>query len=558
MKPLVELPIPKDTASLQRALGMFSYYSKWVPSFSEKVRPLLKSKFPLQDEEIQAFNTLKNDIAKASTAAIQDNVPFTVETDASHYAIAATLSQQGRPIAFFSRTLNKSELQHASIEKEAYAIFESLKYWRHYLIGRPFQIITDQRSVSFMFDQKHKSKIKNEKIMRWRLELSCFNFDIVYRPGAENAPADALSRISASINSRPDLATLHNNLCHPGITRMTHWVRAKNLPFSVEDIRKVINACPVCAELKPQYYSHQGHLIKATYPFERLSVDFKGPLPSKTKNRYILTSIDEYSRFPFAFPCSDVSTNTVIKHLSHLFLLFGTPGYIHSDRGAAFMSAELKSFLSSQGVATSRTTPYNPRGNGQCERYNGIIWKTVMLALRSRHMRTEYWEEILDIALHSIRSLLCTATNATPHERMFNHPRRSCNGTSLPTWLTKAGPVLMKNMNRKSKYDPLVEEVELLEANDEYAHVRLPDGRETTVSTRHLAPPGSTEIQPTLQQLDPTLQQPADIGELENQPGEPEIVEEVPPEPPQPPVVHDRPVRNRRPPAYLRDYITDF
>ncbi|KAI5724684.1 hypothetical protein M8J77_015839 [Diaphorina citri] len=311
---------------------------------------------------------------------------------------------------------------------------------------------------------------------------------------------------------------------------MTHWVRVKNLPFSVEDIRKVINACPVCAELKPQYYSHQGHLIKATYPFERLSVDFKGPLPSKTKNRYILTIIDEYSRFPFAFPCSDVSTNTVIKHLSHLFLLFGTPGYIHSDRGAAFMSAELKSFLSSQGVATSRTTPYNPRGNGQCERYNGIIWKTVMLALRSRHMRTEYWEEILDIALHSIRSLLCTATNATPHERMFNHPRRSCNGTSLPTWLTKAGPVLMKNMNRKSKYDPLVEEVELLEANDEYAHVRLPDGRETTVSTRHLAPPGSTEIQPTLQQLDPTLQQPADIGELENQPGEPEIVEEVPPD----------------------------
>ncbi|KAL1454481.1 hypothetical protein WDU94_010725 [Cyamophila willieti] len=202
LKPLLDMPVPHDTASLQRALGMFSYYSKWVPSFSDKVRPLLKCSFPLQEETISAFKLIKQNIAKASTAAIESDIPFTVETDASHHAIAATLSQQGRPVAFFSRTLNKSELQHSSVEKEAYAIVESLKYWRHYLIGRSFKIITDQRSVSFMFQQKHKSKIKNEKIVRWRLELSCFNFDIVYRPGSENAPADALSRISAAIHSR--------------------------------------------------------------------------------------------------------------------------------------------------------------------------------------------------------------------------------------------------------------------------------------------------------------------------------------------------------------------
>ncbi|GFS36444.1 uncharacterized protein LOC103518217 [Trichonephila inaurata madagascariensis] len=81
------------------------------------------------------------------------------------------------------------------------------------------------------------------------------------------------------------------------------------------------------------------------------------------------------------------------------------------------MSHELKSFLTSQGIATSCTTPYNPAGNGQVERYNGIIWKIIQLALRSSNMKTEQWEGVIDTALYSIHFLLCTATNATPHER---------------------------------------------------------------------------------------------------------------------------------------------
>ena len=87
-----------------------------------------------------------------------------------------------------------------------------------------------------------------------------------------------------------------------------------------------------------------------------------------------------------------------------------------------------------------------------------------------------------------IRSLLCTATNATPHERLFTNQRRSTSGTSVPTWLTTPGLVLLKRQVRKSKFDPLVDEVELIEANPKYAHVRFPDGREDTVSTKFLAP----------------------------------------------------------------------
>ena len=103
-------------------------------------------------------------------------------------------------------------------------------------------------------------------------------------------------------------------------------------------------------------------------------------------------------------------------------------------------------------------------------------------------------KKVLLDARHSVRSLLCTATYATPHERMFSYQRKSTSGVSIPSWLTTPGPVLLKRHVRNSKYDPLVDEVNLLEANPQYAHVQFPDGREDTISIKHLAPLGNKEV----------------------------------------------------------------
>ena len=317
----------------------------------------------------------------------------------------------------------------------------------------------------------------------------------MYRPGKDNHVADTLSRnYCATVFGTEKLNELHISLCHPGVARLTHFVRTKNLPFSVDDVKRVTSNCSVCAELKPQFFhSFSGCLIEATQPFERLSIDFKGPLPSHSRNKYLLTIIDEYSRFPFAFPCSDVASSTVISCLCQLFSIFGMPAYIHSDRGASFMSTELRQFLLEKGVAASHTTAYNPQGNGQIERLNRTLWKTVCLALKSRNLPPTHWEVVLTDALHSIRSLLCTATNCTPHERMFQYSRRSTNGLSLPTWLTVPGPVFLKRVERSSKYDPLVEEVQLVNCNPQYAHIVHADGKTETVSVRRLAPVAHVE-----------------------------------------------------------------
>jgi len=500
LKPLKELPPPTDAKTHKRVLGLFAYYANWIPHYSKKIQPLLQvSSFPLKEEALGSFQELKRELEDATLQTIDENIPFVVETDASDFAIAAILNQGGRPVAFFSRSLKRSEKSHPAIEKEACSIVEALRGWKHYLCGKHFTLYTDQEAVSYIFNSKKLTKIKNDKLMRWRCELSCFDFEIIHRPGKENVAADAMSRVvsaSLTVKEFDKLKKIHADLSHPGVTRMVHLVRSKNLPYSTEDVRSMVANCKVCCMVKPRYYKDpkDKHLIKATHPFERLNIDFKGPLPKgpQSSKRYILNIVDEYSRFPFAFACEDMKSSTVKSCLFQLFALFGMPQYIHSDRGQSFMSDELKEFLHSCSIATSRTTPYNPQGNGQVERYNSTLWKAIQLQLAERELAPNYWEDFLPAALHSIRSLLCTATNVTPHERLFNYIRKTATGSTLPAWLTKPGPVLLRKHVRLSKYDSPVEEVQLLDANHNYAHVKLNTGVEKTVSLRDLAPTGGS------------------------------------------------------------------
>ena len=488
LKPLLEMGPPTSLKSQKRLIGMFAYYSKFIENFSDKIYPLNRNtQFPVPNLVLEAFRRLKLDLRDAALQAIDLSQQFVVETDASDFCIAATLNQQGRPVAFFSRTLSPSEIKHHAVEKEAAAIVESIRAWRHFLIGQKFKLVTDQKSISYMFDSHRKSKIKNVKISRWRVELSQYKFDIAYRPGKDNVAADTFSRIASVGHPLQELRELHEQLCHPGVTRLSHFVRTRNLPFTQDHVRTVTNNCKSCSYHKPQFIRSEGTLIQATAPFQRLSIDFKGPLPQSSKgNKYLLTIIDEYSRFPFAYPCRDMTSGTVTHCFNHLFSIFGMPDMVHTDRATDFLSSETQDYLLSKSISTSKTSRYNPKCNGQVEKLNGTLWKAILVTLHSRNLKLSDWEMVLPDALHSIRSLLCTATNATPHDRMFNFTRKSTSGKSIPSWV-KPGPIYVKNHTRKSKSDPPVSPATLLHANPSYAHIQLPSGVETTVSIRDIA-----------------------------------------------------------------------
>ena len=127
---------------------------------------------------INAFKLLKSDMELATFHSIDEEVPFVVECDASETKLSATLTHGGRLVAFMSRTLQGSEMHYPPVVKEATAIIEAVRKWEH-LLARHFTIISDQRSVAFMLDNHRRTKIKNNKIHRWRLELASFSSTIL-------------------------------------------------------------------------------------------------------------------------------------------------------------------------------------------------------------------------------------------------------------------------------------------------------------------------------------------------------------------------------------------
>ena len=87
LRPLRELLVPSTKKELLRALGMFSYYTRRISDISNKIRPLTKACksliFPLPNEAIMAFNSLKCELESACLSCVREGIPFTIECDAS-------------------------------------------------------------------------------------------------------------------------------------------------------------------------------------------------------------------------------------------------------------------------------------------------------------------------------------------------------------------------------------------------------------------------------------------------------------------------------------------
>ncbi|KAJ0575909.1 putative nucleotidyltransferase, Ribonuclease H [Helianthus annuus] len=189
-------PTPHSFTTLRAFLGITGYYRKFVPQYASIATPLtdlLKQKeFQWTDQAAIAFKTLKSHMQNLVTLALPDfSQPFDLTTDASGYAIGAVLSQNNRPIAFFSKKLCPTMQAHSTYTKELYAITESVRKWRQYLLGRRFRIYTDHHSLKHILTQT----IHTPEQQKWITKLLGYDFELHCKPGKENTVADALSRV---------------------------------------------------------------------------------------------------------------------------------------------------------------------------------------------------------------------------------------------------------------------------------------------------------------------------------------------------------------------------
>jgi hypothetical protein len=196
-----KFPLPKSTKDIQSFLGLVGYYRRFIDNFSAITKPLTcllkKDKvFIWENEQQAAFEKLRSILTSESILRYPDfGQPFNLTTDSSSFAIGAVLSQgligKDLPIAFASRTLNKAETNYSTTERELLAIIYAVKHFRPYLYGRKFNIITDHKPLVWLFNVKDPGS----RLVRWKLKLQEYDYEIIYKPGKLNSNADCLSRI---------------------------------------------------------------------------------------------------------------------------------------------------------------------------------------------------------------------------------------------------------------------------------------------------------------------------------------------------------------------------
>ena len=157
---------------------------------------------------------------------------------------------------------------------------------------------------------------------------------------------------------------------------------------------------------------------KSNYPFEKLSWDIMGPLPtSSCGNKYILVVTDLFTKWVEAFPLAKTDSVTLAKVLvNEIVCRYGVPRYLHSDQGANLVSEVIKSLCAALGINRTQTTAYHPEGNGQVERFNRTL-ESMLAKVIADHQRD--WDEHIQNALFAYRTAIHDSTGYTPFLVMF-------------------------------------------------------------------------------------------------------------------------------------------
>lgn len=151
---IVNWPTPKNAFEVRSFQGLASFYRKFIRSFSQIWTPIIetikekKQPFKWTETTDKKFKLLKKKIIEKPILTLPSfDKTFQVETDASGTSIGAVLSQEQRPITYFSEKLNEAKQKYSSYDKEFYAIVQALKKWRHYLMPKEFVLYIDNHAL---------------------------------------------------------------------------------------------------------------------------------------------------------------------------------------------------------------------------------------------------------------------------------------------------------------------------------------------------------------------------------------------------------------------------
>ncbi|KAJ9513865.1 hypothetical protein QJQ45_020944 [Haematococcus lacustris] len=378
VKAVLDWPAPQDKHQLRSFLGTANYYRRLLHHHAHRVLPLtdlLRDEQPWRwgEAEQRAFANIKAAMASSPVVRPPDfSLPFTVKTDASLFAIGAVLTQQDSSgaeyvVAYESRKLNPAQVNYPAHERELLAVLHALTTWRHYLLGRPFIVETDNSATTHVLTQSNLTGCQ----MRWTQRLAEFDITFVHKAGKHHTVPDALSRrpdhqLTALSIVDPDpsffstfdrhapedlayQAALSQALSPPSPSNPTHLQllheahdahtaahlgRAKTLerlqrhfywPQMHKTVQEYVHTCDKCQRNKATNQLPPGLLQPLPIPshnWQQVSMDFIGPLPATPRGHtMIFTIVDKLSKMIHLIPTTTTATahDTARLFFDHIF-----------------------------------------------------------------------------------------------------------------------------------------------------------------------------------------------------------------------------------------------
>ncbi|GJT10314.1 ty3-gypsy retrotransposon protein [Tanacetum coccineum] len=307
---MVQWPVPTTIKQLKGFLGLTGYYRRFIRDYALISQPLTallkKNAFKWSQSAQGALEELKK---------------------------AMMYATNGHPIAFMSKTLAPKHQSLSTYEKEFLAVIQALDKWRGYLLDRHFIIKTDHFSLKYLMDQRFTTPAQ----MKWLPKLLGFDYDIMYKKGAENAEACALSRLINTPellqSTASTLTSDHNIWSANQLLRKGKLVVGNDNQLRQEILRFVHEGSQVCQRFKPKSVPYPGLLQPLPIPDQvwiEISMDFIDGLPMSKGRTVLMVIVDKLSKYghfvPLTHPYTDVSVAQAF--LDNVYKLYGLPKII--------------------------------------------------------------------------------------------------------------------------------------------------------------------------------------------------------------------------------------